>query len=114
MKEYSDVYYSQADNASGVHSRRKSLTSQNRAKSCLSGQRPRAADTGAVYHVSKAKSNLLSEANLKRSMMSPRAKSGPKSGGKSHRPSTSGVGSRKMSISRRERDGDSKGRTIDI
>jgi alpha-D-ribose 1-methylphosphonate 5-triphosphate diphosphatase PhnM len=43
-------------------------------------------------------------------MMSPRAKSG----GKSHRPSTSGVGSRKMSISKRDRDVDSKGYTIDI
>lgn len=44
LKEYSDVYYSNKDNASqSVHYRRKSQSSQNvsRAKSCISGKRPR-------------------------------------------------------------------------
>lgn len=50
------------------------------------------------------KQNLLSEANLKRAMMSPKAKSGNRSCNRSQRPSTSAAGSRKMSISKRLRD----------
>lgn len=57
LKEYSDAYYSNHDNNSlGVHSRRKSLTSQNRAKSCISGQRPRQDNGSSIYNKSQSKS----------------------------------------------------------